>query len=172
MSERISREVDPRGPIDTDLPEEFQGLEGQDVESRADVTGLGPLPRPGRPNVSFFAFYKLEKVLIAKKVLILKGSLNYIVTHFLKLHSKRGFKKKVAHHSTYDLGLNPYSNYYLKMMCFCRYARRSHVKCHPAQRNKTDRSWVNNSANQTRGKRPTTQHVKKSLIIKQTVIYF
>ena len=51
---RVSREVDPRGQIDTDLPEEFQGLEGVDVESRADITGLGPLPRPGRPNVSFF----------------------------------------------------------------------------------------------------------------------
>ena len=56
MTERISREIDPTGQIDTDLPEEFQGLEGVDVKSRADVTGLGPLPRPGRPNVSYFAF--------------------------------------------------------------------------------------------------------------------
>ena len=84
-SERVSREIS-RGEIDTDLPEEFQGLEGEDVASRGDVQGLGPLPRPGRPNVSFFAFCEVEKALIAKNVHILNDSLNYIFTHFIKLH--------------------------------------------------------------------------------------
>ena len=63
----------PRSRVDPDVPEEFQGLPGQNVGSEAEVQGLEPPPNM-MPNtapragfgVSFFAFYEMEKALIAK----------------------------------------------------------------------------------------------------------
>ena len=76
----------PRSRVDPDVPEEFQGLQGQNVLSEAEVQGLQPPPsmmvnRSPRAafNVSFFASYEMEKTLTAKNC-------NMFLPHFLKLH--------------------------------------------------------------------------------------
>ena len=62
----------PRSRVDPDVPEELQGLPGQNVRSEAEVQGLEPPPNmmPNMApreafNVSFFACYEMKKGLIA-----------------------------------------------------------------------------------------------------------
>ena len=63
-----SRQDDPRRRADPDMPEDLEGLPGENVGSEAVVRELGPLPTEGPRvatfNVSFFAFYEMEKALI------------------------------------------------------------------------------------------------------------
>ena len=75
----------PRSRVDPDVPEELQGLPGQNVGSEAEVQGLEP-PSNMQPNsapraafnVSFFDFYEMIKGLIAKNC-------NRIFVAFLKI---------------------------------------------------------------------------------------
>ena len=58
----------PRRRVDPDMPEDLEGLPGENVGSDAVIRELGPLPttepRVATFNVSFFAFYEMEKTLI------------------------------------------------------------------------------------------------------------
>ena len=58
----------PGRRVDPDMPEDLEGLPGENVGSEAVVRELGPLPTEGPRvaafNVRFFAFYQMEKTLI------------------------------------------------------------------------------------------------------------
>ena len=74
MASSAGRRVDP----DPDMPEDLEGLPGENVGSETVVRELGPLPtmepRVAAFNVSFFVFYQMEKALIK---LFLRISYNY-----------------------------------------------------------------------------------------------